>query len=526
MSDSSNLRDLSHAINRSAAHFRPHNRDLLADYLLLYCGLRMPKTALCPHHHTPLDYLAHAFFEEPGDLVVWACRGGGKTQLAAVATLLDLVFKPQTQIRILGGSFEQSTKMYGYLCRLMARPGLAGLLAERPTRKRLTLKNGSGVEVLAQSNNAVRGQRVQKLRCDEVELFNPEIWNAAQLTTRSRGSVRGSVEAISTFHVPGGLMEELVGPAGRGEAGASPIVPRFNSPSDLIGPGGRKVLCWCIWDVIARCEPERPCATCPLAPDCGGKAKGAEGFVEVSDVLNMQARVSRRVWKTEMLCVRPRTDSAVFPGFDPVRHICQDAAGMRAEAVTHWIAGVDFGLRTFVCLWLRVSGEKNPHFHVLREMVTNRQILSRNVAELCVIGRELVAQGVIRPRQSLGLEALVGGVEVVHCDSAGAQQNSQTGTTDIATLEAAGLKVRHRPQLIAEGIGQIERLLTPADNGPPRLTVNPTCSNLIAALERYRRDPKNGEPIKDGIHDHLIDALRYALCGVLGSQAITVVRSY
>ena len=39
--------------------------------------------------------------------------------------------------------------------------------------------------VLAQSQRSVRGLRVQKLRCDEVELFDPAVWEAAQLTTRS-----------------------------------------------------------------------------------------------------------------------------------------------------------------------------------------------------------------------------------------------------------------------------------------------------------------------------------------------------
>ena len=33
---------------------------------------------------------------------------------------------------------------------------------------------------------SVRGTRVQKLRCDEVELFTPEVWDAVQLTTQSK----------------------------------------------------------------------------------------------------------------------------------------------------------------------------------------------------------------------------------------------------------------------------------------------------------------------------------------------------
>lgn len=49
--------------------------------------------------------------EVSADCVVWAARGTGKTFLGAVATLLDLVFKPGVQIKILGGSLEQSRRM-------------------------------------------------------------------------------------------------------------------------------------------------------------------------------------------------------------------------------------------------------------------------------------------------------------------------------------------------------------------------------------------------------------------------------
>jgi hypothetical protein len=107
--------------------------------------------------------------------------------LGAVATLLDLLFKPGIQVRVLGGSLEQSEKMYGYLRGIIAWK-FEHFLARPPTRRRLQLLNGSAVEILAQSDTAVRGTRVHKLRCDEVELFDPAIWQAAQLVTRWKPS--------------------------------------------------------------------------------------------------------------------------------------------------------------------------------------------------------------------------------------------------------------------------------------------------------------------------------------------------
>ena len=50
--------------------------------------------------------------------------------------------------------------------------------------------NGSAVEVLTQSATSVRGQHVQKLRCDEVELFDDDVFAAAKFTTQSTDRIR------------------------------------------------------------------------------------------------------------------------------------------------------------------------------------------------------------------------------------------------------------------------------------------------------------------------------------------------
>src|SRR5205814_8103769 len=148
--------------------------------------LKLPKEAVCQHHQSPFEYLECAYFEKARDVVVWAPRGGGKTRLGAAATLLDLLHKPKCQIRILGGSLEQSMRMWEHL-----EPDVQRVL-ERQMRgesrsRRIEMRNGAAAAVLTQSQRAVRGLRVQKLRCDDVELRNPEVWHAAQLVTRRSG---------------------------------------------------------------------------------------------------------------------------------------------------------------------------------------------------------------------------------------------------------------------------------------------------------------------------------------------------
>ncbi|NJL30770.1 MAG: hypothetical protein HC898_03590 [Phycisphaerales bacterium] len=95
--------------------------------------------------------------ERNQDCLVWANRGGGKTMLGAAATVLDLIFKPGIQVRILGGSLGQSSKMFTYLCEMFKHPWLRPGVEGEPTQRRLMLKNQSVVEVLAQSHTSVRG---------------------------------------------------------------------------------------------------------------------------------------------------------------------------------------------------------------------------------------------------------------------------------------------------------------------------------------------------------------------------------
>jgi hypothetical protein len=478
----------------------PRTRDELQRWIHTHTGISMPKTTLCPAHHNPLDYLERSFFEKPGDIVVWACRGGGKTMLGAVATLLDLLFKPGIQVRILGGSLEQSNRMYTHLRNLL-ESRFNDLLEKPPTRRRIQLRNGSVVEILAQSERSVRGTRVQKLRCDEVELFGPDVWRAAQLTTRSIKTgnnrlFRGSIEALSTMHKTHGNMQKL-----------------------LADPGSRTaVFKWCIWDVIAQCEKDRPCDTCSLFNDCQGRARHATGFVPVADVLEMHRRVSRPVWECEMLCLRPATQGSVFTAFSRETHVRPWPMQRQARpaepiliAGQPWcaeplIAGVDFGFRgAFVCLWIQPLRDPlgRPAYWVLDELIARERTLTANAATMKKSGP---SSDPWKPK-------------IVYCDVAGRSANSQTGHADESVLRKHGFKVRSSSMKIETGIARINELVDPAlaASAPtaasprtPLLLIDPRCRRLVDAMECLRRLP-SGVIEKDNQSDHPIDALRYAL---------------
>jgi len=266
--------------------------DDLHRWVRLFCNLNVPRTPVVAGHSAPFDYLVRAYFEPAQDQVVHAPRGGGKTRLAAVATLLDLLHKPGVGVRILGGSLEQSMRLWEHLLPDLTHAA-RHLIDKRTTRAhRVTLANGSTCAVLTQSETSVRGLRVQKLRCDEIELFKPDVWEAAQLVTRSgelvvgsselaaearsaatnyqlatsnSSRVHGSIDALSTLHEPFGLMQTVLDRAGR---------------------NGTPIVRWSILDVLARCEPERPCEACALWEECRGIAKtAASGFVSIDDAI-------------------------------------------------------------------------------------------------------------------------------------------------------------------------------------------------------------------------------------------------
>ena len=227
--------------------------------------------------------------------------------------------------------------MYEHLVALLERPVLRDVITQLPTQRRVELESGSTVELLSQSHRSVRGTRVHKLRCDEVEEFDPDVWEAAQLVTRSGRcglvEVRGAIEALSTMHRPGGLMQRLV------------------------DANHAQVFKWNAMDVAARCESWRQCDDCALWSTCGGRLKSASGFVAVEDLIQQRQRTSDTTWLAEMLCQRPTVRDCVYANFDVQKHVAPppppDPEGWRpGDGRTYVIGGMDFGMRSpLVMLW-------------------------------------------------------------------------------------------------------------------------------------------------------------------------------
>ena len=513
----------------------PLTPDALHTWIATHLGVRIARTSLIDHHAAPFDYLVHTFFEgtvprafqpvsspssqsssssyskskssaplsSSPDCTVWANRGGGKTFLAAIATLLDLLFKRGCQIRILAGSIEQGRRMHEHLRSFLERDELDHI-THRITARRISIPAmKSAVEILAASQTSVRGTRVQKLRCDEVDLFDHELWSAAQLVTRSLPNVpgpwgttiRGSVEALSTMHKPFGLMWKLVGdpnvarasrpcsdllgaattegavveppcapPRERAESLPSPAVADAKPSTTPPRSSPRTLFRWGLLDVLEHCPPERDCSICPLEPECQGRAKftplTCAGHITIDDAVNMKFRVGRETWESEMLCLRPSRSSAVYPEFDPRIHVrewhgltspCKISA---SSSFSSMIAGFDFGYRSEAVILL-AGVTRSGRVHIIREHCKREQILDQQIDALDRWREERL----FRFRNQPGHEPPL---EFVGTDPAGNAKDPHTGKTSAQLLTARGYQVRNRASEIYPGLNLVRDLLNPA----------------------------------------------------------------
>ena len=127
--------------------------DALHTFVRDMLGASVARTPLTAGARAPFEYLVHSFFEgafepqqsaagreitwrrrgdgeprPPGDTVVWANRGGGKTYLGAIATVLDMVFKCGIQVRLLAGSLQQGRLMFTHVQGFLEKQPFASML--------------------------------------------------------------------------------------------------------------------------------------------------------------------------------------------------------------------------------------------------------------------------------------------------------------------------------------------------------------------------------------------------------------
>jgi hypothetical protein len=515
----------------------PTTPNQLHDWLRRVLSISLPRRPILAGHQSPFDFLAHTFLapaghsalSTPADSVLWAARGAGKTYLGALLVFLDMVFRPRINIRILSGSLAQALRLFAHLKTFIRAAHYEDKVQGRIHAHSLTLVNQSTVEVLAQSETSIRGTRVQRIVCDEVDLFTPSLFDAAQLVTRSatcgEHHLLGSVVCLSTLHRPQGTMSRLIADCAN---------------------GARSLFKWSVIDSLEHCPSSRACSSahphpdaaaiplpilnpppadaCPLHNECQGRAKHTDpsepGHFFITDAIALKSRVSHDTWKSEMLCQGVSRAHAVYDQFHPDIHIvthldmeshfrigCPNPLDPERAANLSLVCGMDFGLRhPTVILWgILDSSPQHPSIlYIVDELRTTGQTTEANAARIAggLSAHTTPADCWVMP-------------QMVAIDPSGNARHTSSTYSDAQHLHRAGLKVVNPDNAIERGIRAVQARIAPAQ-GSPRLFIHNRCQQLISDLLTYRYHPDlphSSTPVKDG-PDHGCDALRYLVVSI------------
>lgn len=115
------------------------------------------------------------------------------------------------------------------------------------------------------------------------------------------------------------------------------------------------------------------------------------------------------------------------------------------------------------------------------------------------------------------------GASFVDWVDATGKNERDNGLPSIKVMQNYGLHPKWRMQDVEEGLAKIQKeLVMSTSSGRPYLMINPDkCPHLAAAMRGGYQRNKKGEFIKDGTHDHPVDAFRYGICGYITGNART-----
>src|SRR5262249_29556459 len=159
------------------------------------------------------------------------------------------------------------------------------------------------------------------------------------------------------------------------------------------------------------------------------------------------------------------------------------------------LRGWDPGFARPACVW--IQQDAMGHWAVLHELLGDHEDVTR-------FGARVMQESKSK---------FPGAVFEDYCDVAGTQTHD-TGPTFVNVLRRRFQIHPHTRKLgIEKSVQAIRDLLgTLGTGGVPLLRVDRSCRRTIKAFSGgYYIDPKTGDPKKDGVYDHLMDAIRYSL---------------
>ncbi len=445
------------------AHRRPENDDQLHAWVQRVLGFRIARTAVCPEHQAPFQFLADLYFRRVRRAIGLGPRGGGKTTMVSILEWLRACGE-KTHIFHAGGVEEQAKRGYSYVKDYVAMPHNAGLVTDS-LMSATRWANGSQIEIHAATLAQLSGGHPDVKVADEVEQ-----WGAAELQQfYGMGTGEGTQEVfISTRDQAMGLMQKLLDEA-----------PQRHLT----------VYQWCIWETKSGC-PECLQAACDLWPACEGKYRHSSGHRSRQNIADKYLSVDADTWEAQYLCKRPGRQGLCFPDFvsepgDPQHSNVTEAAEFDPTLpVEVWCD--DNTAQPRACLL--VQQDTTERLRVFDEYYLPGRLQAQSVQDIM---QRLQARGKFPERAIVPDEALE--LKIAWHDK---------------DVDTASPKAYRRSQ----GLAITARFIR-STAGLRQLLIHPRCTNTIHSLRIAHRkkigpDLYDEEPMKHA-EDHCQDACMY-----------------
>lgn len=425
----------------------------------------------------------------------------------ALALFLEAYFKPGIELAHLGAIEDQAKRCYRYFRKIVEHPLFVGTLARQASGSRAEFANGSLVEILVGTIAGTNGPHPVHCSIDEVELMDWAILQEAFNMARDAKGYKGATRLTSTRKKNSGTMQKII---------------------DEADQRGLKIYQWNLWDTVETCPLTtdtsghiidtqevyfdtddlghqistmvyKSCLTCPMLAGCKGQAKssnaGEKAVISLDDAKKLYTSLDASVWDAQVICIKPGSESMVYPMFHPEIHVIDYQAALKqkyGEDYDHIYdveyevyAGQDAGFICPATVFLQVIDDPETGDQLV---IIFDELYEHNIAPSKYI------------REFLWPKHREYNVQEWFCDpSNSAQLMAEMEEQDLYPTE--GLKS------VDEGLDACRAAFSLG-----HLLIDKSCKNLIWEINRYEKNPNTGKPVK--VDDHLVDAMRYGVNGV------------
>ena len=322
--------DAQEELERRLAEFGPQDDDELHAWIESELHINIPRESVCADHDPPFKFIADLFFERVDAALAMANRGGGKTMLVAVLHWANSLFKPGCESCTFGATEAQSLRCYAYIKGWVYNEAgqIRGEVVSSLMRETL-FTDGSKIEVLPGTPQAVNGPHPQKAHADEIELMDDSTWKESRNMTISKRLPDGRLcrpqdVATSTRKGPNGRMQKLI------DEIHEAVVAGYKPP--------RTFYKWCLKETAAQipnCQcarpdlPEKEQCQCHrvrkgewetgkprlLSHICNGDFYRSRGWQPYEDVVKQFTENDAETFEVQQLCLKPEMKYHYLPKF-------------------------------------------------------------------------------------------------------------------------------------------------------------------------------------------------------------------